>query len=339
MAFFADQSLPLARILHDACSPGFTPPTRAMARNLLCEHRLSAERLAAFSASAGELTALDRVQLALEEYQAVDVRPSIGVGLLPAYARPENENNSVELPPGAHIGTVLDLTRLGRVYAEAKATFRLPEFQAYAVTDPRDYSQVNDFLGTRLNDSVLKEPFLKALFRACTRYRNRIEERVHPTWVAEWKSLEPFLDPNKPERWLRAVGVPRDCPVWLAVLRYPVEDSKREIRLFRPTQLDAGWYAHHFPSPPQAVLSSGGHTMFLREFDHGGKEEINRLVSEFLHAQVDFTIGDWHRGGSLVAFTHQSVTGVLEEQRKAHWLLLQASYGAVGVRGWMPEAS
>jgi hypothetical protein len=310
-----------------------------MARNLLCEHRLSAERFAAFSAFAGDLTALDRAQRALEEYQTAEVRPSVGVGILPAYARPDNENNSVALPPGAHIGTVLDLTRLGRIYAEAKSAFRLREFRAYAVTDPRNYSQVNDFLGERLNDPALREPFLKALFRAWTRYRYRIEDHVHPTWVAEWKSLEPFLDPDEPERWLRAVGVPRDYPVWLAVLRYPVNDGKREIRLFRPTQLDAGWYAHHFPSPPQAVLSSGGHTMFLCESDRDGKEKISRLVSEFLHAQIDFTIDDWRRGGKLVGFTNKAVTGVLEEQRKAHWLLLQSCYDPAGVCGWMPEFS
>ena len=337
MSFFAERSLPLARILHDSCSPGFTAAARAMARNLLCEHRVSAERFAAFSASAGELTMLDRVQRAIEEYQTAEVRPSISLGLLPAYARPENENNSVELPPGTHVGTVLDLTRLGRVYAEAKAAFRLPEFRAYAVTDPRNHSQVNGFLGDQLNDPARKEPFLKALFHAWTRYRNGIEERVHPTWVAEWKSLEPFLDPDKPRRWLRAVGVPRDSAVWLAVLRYPVKDRKREIKLFRPTQLDAGWYAHHFPSPPQAVLSSGGLTMFLRESDHGGKEEVNRLVSEYLHAQIDFTIDDWHRGGSLVSFTNQAVTGFLEQQRRAHWRLLQSAYGVSGVCGWMPE--
>lgn len=310
-----------------------------MARNLLCEHRLSAERFVAFSSLAGPLTAFDRVQQALEEYQTAEVRPLITSGLQPAYARAANENNAVELPAGSHIGAVLDLTRLGRVYAEAKATFKAPEFRSYAVTDPRNYSQVNEFLAERLNDPANRDPFLKALFRACARYRKRIEEQVHPVWAAEWESLRPFLDPDQPARWLRAVGVPRENPVWLAVLRYPVANRKRAIKLFRPTQLDAGWYAHHFPSPPQAVLSSGGHTMFLRESVHGDNEEVNGLVSEFLHEQIDFTIGDWRRGGRLVAFTHQAVTGVLEEQRKVHWLLLQSFYGAVGVHGWMPECT
>lgn len=333
---FADQPS-IAKILREACSPGVTPPDRAMARNLLCEHRLSAERFDAFSGFAGQLTAMDRVQQALEEYQTGEVRPLITSGLQPAYARAANANNAVSLPAGSHVGAVLDLTRLGRVYAEAKATFKLPEFRSYAVTDPRDYSQVNDFLTERLNDPADRDPFLKALFRACARYRKRIEEQVHPVWAAEWESLRPFLDPDKPARWLRAVGVPREHAVWLAVVRYPVANRKRTIKLFRPTQLDAGWYAHHFPSPPQAALVSGGHTMFLGETGHAGEDPVNHLVSEFLHAQTDFTIGDWRRGGRLVAFTHQAVTGTLEEQRKVHWLLLQSFYGAVGVCGWMPE--
>jgi hypothetical protein len=305
-----------------------------MARNVLSEHRLSDERFARFCALAGDMAAFDQVQAALESYQTAEVRPLIRDGLEPAYARADNASNAAVLPPRTYLATVLDLTRLGRVYAEARASFRLPQFDLYAVTDPRDSAQINAFLAPRLDDPDGREPFLRAVFRAMALYRRRKEDRVHPTWVAEWSSLQPFLDPVRPWRWLQAVGVPRENPVWRAVLRYPAENKRRKVQCFRPSQLDAGWYAHHFPSPPQAAVPVGGHTMFLDQLD---ERETEALVSEFLHAQIDFTIANWRAGGRLVGYTGRPVGGRLEEERREHWMLLQRSYESGRVRDWMPE--
>src|SRR5208283_2257837 len=121
MAPFADPSLPAAQVLNLAGSSLLPPQYRAMVRNLLCDHRVSPGRFAAFSAFAGPLADLDAIRRVLEAYQDEQVRPLIGAGLEPAYARPENHNNKVDLAPGSEIATVLDLTRLGRVYAEAKS--------------------------------------------------------------------------------------------------------------------------------------------------------------------------------------------------------------------------
>ena len=325
------QRTALAQVLLGACTPATPVRSRAMARNLLSEHRLSNERFAVFANFAGTLVAVDRIARAIEDYQATEVRPVKG-GPLPAYQRPENGNNAVEIPARSHVVTILDLTGLGRVYAEARPSFKLPQFRDYAVTNPADSMQINDFLASRLGDPNQQEAFLKAIIRALSLYRRHVDQQVRPTWVAEWRSLQPFLSPGDPARWLRAVGVPRDQPVWLAVFRYPVKTRKREIKLFRPTQIDAGWYAHHFPSPPEAVPSKGGHAMDLREGPEGDKT----LVSEYLHAQSDLTIADWRAAGRLVGYTGAPVSGDLSEQRKAHWNLLQTSYGD-GVLSWMPD--
>ena len=250
-----------------------------MARNLLPEHRLSEERFTDFSRTAGELASILHVHQALDDYQSTHVRPRVKLGNPPAYARSDNANNAV-LPGGTLLGTVLDLTRLGRVYAEAKSTLKMAEFSSFAVTDPRDRTQVNDFLTIGLDDPTKQRPFLTAIFRAMARYRRRVEDRVHPTWAVEWGTLLPYLDPHNPSLWLQAVGVPREDPVWLVVLCYPMKNRARQIRLFRPTQLNAGWYAHHFPSPPQATVEMGGHTMFLGHDD--GRVTSPPAVSEFL---------------------------------------------------------
>jgi hypothetical protein len=118
-------------------------------------------------AFAGTLGTISRIEHALAEYQLAEVRPVKG-GPVPAYERPENGNNAVEVPPGSYIATVLDLTGLGRVYAEARPRFRLQQFRDYAVTYPVDAAQINDFLGERLEDPNRQETFLK---RSCVRYR------------------------------------------------------------------------------------------------------------------------------------------------------------------------
>ncbi len=305
-----------------------------MARNLLSEHRISDQRFLDFSKTAGELLSLTHVRVALETYQSTRVRPLLRSGDSPAYTRSDNANNAVRLPRGVHLGTVLDLTRLGRVYAEAKFAFRMPEFSAFAVTDPRDHTQVNEFLSMNLEDESRRRSFLAAAFKAISRYRRRIEDRLHPTWAAEWGSLLPYLDAARPGLWLQAVGVPREDPVWLAVLRYPAKNRSREIKLFRPTQLDAGWYAHHFPSPPQAAVEKGGHTMFL-ELDDGFRLGPPP-VSEFLHEQVDFTIGNWNAGGSLVGYAGRPSKGLSDRQRRGHLGFLKSVYGQE-VSLWMAE--
>jgi hypothetical protein len=298
---------------------------------------VSPGRFAGFTAFAGDLADLDAIRKVLEAYQEEQVRPLIGAGLAPAYARADNHNNKVDLAPGSDIATVLDLTRLGRVYAEAKSTFKIPEFRRYDVTDPRDSAQINEFLGARLTDSTRVEPFLQAVLRARRRYRKAIETRVHPTWVAEWTSLKPFLDPDRPERWLQAVGVPRDSPTWVAVFRYPAARPGREIGLFRPTQLDAGWHAHHFPSPPQAAAGLGGHTMYLWQPLQKTTGIPASLICEYLHPQMDVSIAAWRAGGRLIGLA-PPIGGDLAEQRHRHWLLLQLMYKESPVRDWMPES-
>ena len=334
MPSFAD--LPFANVLHGTCSSSSPPHSHAMARNLLSEHRLSTKRLSAFSAFAGDMLHFDQIQDALENYQIAEVRPLAKSGLPPAYERLENANNVVELSNTAHLATVLDLTRLGYIYAEAWTRFKIPEFKTYAETNPRGSTEVNDFLAIHFNDPGKRETFLEAIFLARSEYRRQVEERVRPTWAATWISLQPFLDPDKPERWLQAVGVPKDQRVWVAVLRYPVKNEQREIKLYRPTQLDAGWYAHHFPSPPQSPLTGGGLTMFLQQPDQG-RGDTRPLVSEFLHTEIDFSIHDWHAAGGLLGCTRGPVSGDLEEQRRGHWLVLQSSFGPEQILQWMPE--
>ena len=119
MSRFEEQSPEIFAFLNGMCAECHPPSARAMARNLLGEHRWSSERLQAFLASDGAFLSPAEIEDKLKKYQEREVRTPIGSALRPAYARPDNLNNSISMPAGTELGTVIDLTRLGHIYAEA----------------------------------------------------------------------------------------------------------------------------------------------------------------------------------------------------------------------------
>ncbi len=327
MSRFEEQSPEIFAFLNDMCAECHPPSARAMARNLLGEHRWSAERLRAFLASDGAFLSPAEIEDKLKKYQEKEVRTPIGSALGPAYGRPDNSNNSVRMPAGTELGTVIDLTRLGHVYAEAYREFGLPEFESFPDHD-RSPSSINQFLKVRLESPGSRSTFMRALFMARRKYLGSKAHRViFPTWTADWADLQRFLAPAAPERWLEAVGVARETGVWIAVIRYSADRGK--LRLFRPTQLEAGWYPHHFPSPPVAH-GGGGFTVFL-----DSATPATELVAEYIHSEVDFTCEDWESGGSLVGFTGRPVGGDLAGARANHLQLLVNKFGE-SVSEWMP---
>jgi hypothetical protein len=313
--------------------PGLLDPAtpvdvRAMAANLLADHRIPPDRLSRLADLAGVLDQAHAIRDSLRRYQTAEVRPLKTSDVKPAYLRGDNTSNRVDPPPRTFVATLLDLTRLGHIYADAAAR-RVPAFRRFAVTDPRDHTQVNDFIGPRLSDPAQRRTFLGAILRARSYYRKSRDERIHPTWVAEWSSLEPYLDPDRPEEWLRAVGVPREHQIWLAVFKYRASRTQ----LFRPTQLDAGWYAHHFPSPPQHPPPGGGLSMYLSSSTAPAAAGPG-LVEEYLHQEIDYRIQDWVAGGQRLRLAGPT-GGDLADQRTTHWRLLQDRFGEASIRAWM----
>lgn len=308
-----------------------------MARNLLCDHRISEDRWRHFLssrqfASAGDLTA-SVSDYYLREIVPAKLDPSHQPGVR-AFERPENQINEVRLPPGAKLGTVVNLTRLGRVLQAGRRPFRIPQFERIEVENALNPDALNRVFLDYLSDDSRRTAFLKALLKAARLYNRRLELSLRCTWAADWNTLSGFLVKNNPQRWLQAVGVATETPAWLAVFKYSVADLvKRGIRLFRPTQLDAGWNAHHFPSPPPAPLPVGGHTMFLG-LGHGDPSGFG-LVNEYLHAYLDFDIKHWEAAGSLVAPV-LTAQGDLLKQRASHKDLLQQHYGAE-IGSWLAE--
>jgi hypothetical protein len=137
-----------------------------------------------------------------------------------------------------------------------------------------------------------------------------------------WAAFKGF-ESELPERWLQVLGAKqKEAECWIVLLTYPVAMAGTIVR---PTQLDAGWNAYHFPSPPQAQVELGGHPMDLFPM-----ENLGSPMSEYIHRQIDHYPDHIMRIGR----TSASLSGSLSHQREAHHRLLERHYGS-GIRDWM----
>ena len=261
-------------------------------------------------------------------YRRQQVQPPIvdgnGNNPTPAYLREDNQSNAVTLRNNIELGTVLCLPHYGLAYADQAYLFKkdFPRFEIGGMTKPAD---VHERIDGYLRDPDSKIPFLTVLLKAIGRYLTSKGNNIcWMTWAAEWESLSPYLVPHKPHRWLQAVGKPTEESMWVTVVRYPlVASRKAPIKLYRPTQLDAGWFPHHFPSPPPTPLARGGHTMFLCADNEG--RPGNGLVHEYIHQSFPFSIRHWYKGGQLLEVAG-AVQGHLPRQRQKHIDLLEQHY-------------
>jgi hypothetical protein len=315
------------------------PDQKAIACNLIHDHRVSGKRAVAFCKLAKSDIEAGNLQSALEEYQNI-VRKKPRVTFL---SSSKNSNNFAyrfgravnPVAPDYPLFTVLDLSGLTWVLIDGRISgiARLREFGlAGAVTD----EQMNRFLEKELGigDAGRERDAVATVLEALKVSRTKMQRHHHPVWAA---SSQPFLeraDRSRPDSWLEAVGVnPGSKPRWLIVLKYAARDARS---LVRPTVLDAGWYAFHFPSPPAAPLRAGGHAMWLREagdLARGGDSPM----PEFIHSQVNFKLSHWEESGFRAGFTSGSRDWPVASSRRRHLESLRAYYGAARLGGWMEE--
>lgn len=288
-----------AAMLHDS-----DYDCRTMGWNLYHDRRISADRFAAFA----EYQRRNRTNIicgasmshAVSNYHQDRVNKTSA----PDFLDPDlNKNNFHDARPSglsALHGSkllirVLNLNRLNSVYRAAKQA-RIAGFDRFGKTvsrqripgHPPDTHQLStlEWLDERLK--VFQQPsaqfddrrlashhFLRALLEFMN--SDRHTHPYQPVWATVWAdfSLREWI---VPARWPQMVGLRSDPaePSWLLLLRYPVREAGS---LVRPTQLDSGWYAEHFPTPPDAVT---GHPM-----DLDAATRLRRHLPEFIHQQID----------------------------------------------------
>jgi hypothetical protein len=302
---------------------------RAAAINFIHDRRVSEKRAAHFLQWCQESGNAADLVLAAEEYLREQVRKVPDATFL----HEDNGDNVVETANGSiaddePLATVLDLTGLAEVLRTGRLA-GLPDLQALPAAATITDEQINQFYEDRLRnpDPEIRDRTVDAILHAVY-----LSER-HPTWAARWDRFVGRID-DTPESWLEAAGIPRATyPRWILVLRYTADEAQQ---LVRPTQLEAGWFGYHFPSPPAGSADAGGHAMSLAERD--GNPRL-RLLPEFVHARVRFRWQHWKAAGRMCEVTRRVVGPMdrLAANRADHYEDLVAEYGSEVISEWLAK--
>jgi hypothetical protein len=191
-----------------------------------------------------------------------------------------------------------------------------------------DLPEQTEFESTWLNqqfaDPATASSFLKACLAAMKLWRQ--EKNVYnPAWVTRWDRFERIL-PGGPKRWLEALGVRLDVPMWVFLLRYP---AQRAGALIRPTILDSGKKACHFPTPIENVPPErGGHPVDLGPLQGGG------LLPEYLHEDISYEPEDLLIEGEFRYGRSDSSESALGTLRRRHYERLRTEYTDAPLKHW-----
>jgi hypothetical protein len=312
-----------------------TTDERAIALNLMHDHRVSPAREREFDAFVKPPCTDVQLRLALDEYFHAKVRHR----KLPHYVyHAVNANNllngQVAVRPmirgDVQLVRVLDLNGLNRVFQWAYGVRRAnPRWGRTFDRFPRNISDGRAVLGW-LDEKMQPrtvESFVATVLDVLRTHRAE-KKAYQPTWATTWAAFKEHVAAG-PDRWCQVLGIDKPRACWVILLRYTVREAGT---IARPTQLDCGWHQFHFPSPPGASLSTGGHPM-----DISTVPPANRLRPEFIHKQPNHLLEHWlslapNNYGRTTAPTAPS----LSAQRQTHHQLLAQIYGS-GVYQWLPN--
>ncbi len=300
---------------------------RSMARNIMHDHRVCEARADSFDALMNSPRTDSDLRDAIIRYKEIYIKTSRFPQFIDARV---NQNNIVSGSPDVRqvvhksesLVRILDLNGLTPVFQWAKrqghATFASFPTRASGPA-------VDTWLSRRIQQ-LPPDQFVSACLDAMNDYRKYLP--FHPTWAVAWRRFKPFVAQGG-DRWLQVMGMHREfVGRWLILLSYTVGEAGT---VARPTQLDAGWEPHHFPSPPQARAGKGGHPMDLET-----SYPLTELLSEFIHQQIHHTVRHWTDAGGLIERTSAPTSGSLDVQRTNHHNLLGSRYGHY-VFYWMPQ--
>lgn len=312
---------------------------RAMAYNLMHDHRVSEAREAAFlSYIARQKLSTTEIGDIVKAYHRERVREARHPDFLEPAINGENFRSGPHAGPLAvnsnlEVGRVLVLNGLWTAcrWATREHPARYPALGTVPGEGLEFRKRVQEWLTEKLSTSAgQRTSFVQAALKAAWHHHLEIAP-YQPAWVAPWEDLKTHLEhPSKPRRWLEVMGAHKQAPCWIIVLRYQV----REVgQLLRPTQLEAGWFAYHFPSPPaQYLISTGGHPM-----DLSIPCEADGVLQEYVHDQIRHPIEHWHEAGSFCEPMETPPPEELALQRQRHHQALCEHYSAAHVLPYLPS--
>lgn len=296
---------------------------RALGRNLMYDDRVPASRAGQFYRQAKQPGTEAEFTTALDDYLIEQVRPYPAKTFL---AKGNRINLAARGPE--FLARVLDVSGLPlRDLLRHGRGLGIREWRLIDETELVTDTGIDKVLTEWLSAGGTRSTFIDALLKALN--SNRRETAHNPSWVADWDGFLRNTD-GTAESWLEAVGVPRPVhPRWIVVLRY----RSAGIQLARPTQLEAGTYSYHFPSPRFLKSHLGGHSMSLS----GSRGSPLGMVAEFIHEEIDHDLTHWDAAGSLCEKTLRAVGQDLPRYRRRHYRHLKNVYGTARISKWMPK--
>ncbi len=306
------------------------PGERAVAWNLICDHRVSREREQLLDAFIKPPITPISLQNAINDYFHREIRSSSPPGFLDSTINGHNILGHQSRIPRKYrkdLARVIDLSGMGTVYRWGREN-GVKEFRDFPTnaSDEQVVAWVDQQLSSRTHNSqAAVRRFVAALIVALNGQRQ--EDPFHPVWVTTWEAFRNVAKHTQPNRCLEALGLHRDSfPRWMIILRYKLSPDQS---LVWPTQLDVGWGFVHFPSPPQAMPDCGGHPMDLRR-----SPRPKTLRPELIHEQIDHDLSHWDRSRNFCKRTTGPTSTDLDSLRRLHYQLLVRKYGEA-VRNWM----
>jgi hypothetical protein len=313
----------------------------AISINLRCDHRISAKREEEFREY---FLRLGDLREALDDYVNENVKftPS------PHFCETWCQNLVADCASGEYceglertteLTTVISLSGLATAIKDSYPNLvdEMPEWRelldidTQASDSPANATRWRDRFEEWLDRNLFNkttteiESFLTKVFKVINHRLAREHHHYNPVWVTTWKNFEKYATLG-PDRWNQIVGVPRRKPTWQIVVKYPASKVKC---LYRPSQLDSGFYAQHFPSPRETDMAEGGLTMDL------GMED-DQPLSEFLHTQIELEIDYWIAAGRLIGKS-MITAEELPAMRRKHYEKLIGRYTEDHIKSWMPQ--
>jgi hypothetical protein len=322
------------------------PELRSVAINIRSDHRVTVDREREFRMFfAGDL------KKALDDYFELRVKKS------PQYIDPLCGNLVADFSgyccpgfdPIEPLCTVLNVNALRSSLRDADNIIPrgvLAVWDDMRDIDVSDALQRNDvfdqwldrhFLGKRTSSPAVAE-VISAFFSLLNYEFDVNGKKYKPIlWSTHWNLFEPFTNEKRLDgsrninRWNEVLGVYRHQPVWQLVLEYPASVTSS---LYRPTQLDSGYYPQHFPPPREAFFAVGGHTVDL-------KFRSASLLPEYIHAPIRLETRYWNRLCLLGKTRRIKPRYGLVKPRKKHYQKLKSVYDPRRLRlieAWMSRA-
>lgn len=335
---------------------------KAMAINLICDHRVSMERELNFRKNYFEPLGKD-LMAALRQHANREIKfrpdPEFCKSYCNSFVADCSDPTSVicvGVAEKTELVTIVNLNSLGRaffltppdiinsipmlsdsnsierdsIYFLSRTRRLIPTIDGDTEIQPTAF---DDWIDDRMSGTLHEvQAFVQAVFELM-RIRMDHDQFYNPVWVTKWDDFSQYAGILRSDgsldvdRWNQVVGVRSPLNTWQIVLKYP---ARKVGCLYRPTILDGGFdYAQHFPSPPEQLKHMGGITM-----DLGAPDSV--MLPEFIHKQIVWDIDYWIAAGKLFGQTRIGrYSDKLTRNRTDHHQKLKNHFSQLSIENWM----